>query len=78
MNHPVDLGEFKQQAAELYNQRHDTYDASDFYAKLAHRFVEFADIQSGQKILSFLKLMLKRWIFRIIVSTGFYVVAPSL
>lgn len=51
MSNQVELDEFKQQVAALYNQRSNSYDEGDFHPLLAHRLIQYAGIQRGQKIL---------------------------
>jgi ubiquinone/menaquinone biosynthesis C-methylase UbiE len=51
MSNQVELDEFKQQIADLYSQRSNTYDKGDFHPKLAHHLIEYARIERGQKIL---------------------------
>ena len=51
MSNSFELDEFKQQVAELYNQRSDSYDKGDFHPLLANRLIEYSGIHSGQKIL---------------------------
>lgn len=51
MSDRIDLDEFKQQVAELYSQRSDSYDQGDFHPLLAHHLIEYARIHRGQKIL---------------------------
>lgn len=51
MSHPIKLDEFKQQVADCYSQRSNTYDEGDFHPKLAHHLIEYAAIHRGQKIL---------------------------
>ena len=51
MSNKVELDEFKQQVAALYNQRSNSYDEGDFHPLLAHRLIEHIGIHNGQKIL---------------------------
>lgn len=51
MSNKVELDEFKQQVAALYDQRSNSYDEGDFHPLLAHRLIEHIGIHAGQKIL---------------------------
>ena len=54
MNNSLQLDEFKQQIAAMYDLRQDTYDLggeNNWHLKLAHHLVEYADIQQGDKVL---------------------------
>lgn len=51
MSNFFELDEFKQQVADLYNQRSNTYDEGDFHPKLAHHLIKHVGIHRGQKIL---------------------------
>jgi len=51
MSDKIELDDFKQQVADLYNQRSDFYDHGYFHPLLAHRLVESATIEPGQKVL---------------------------
>ncbi|MGQ4648453.1 methyltransferase domain-containing protein [Lyngbya aestuarii] len=51
MNDKIELGNFKQQVADLYSQRSDSYDQGYFHPLLAHCLVEYAAIEPGQKVL---------------------------
>ena len=51
MSNQIELDEFKQQVAELYNQRSNSYDEGDFHPLLAHHLIKHIGIHSGQKIL---------------------------
>ncbi len=51
MNKPMKLSNYKQEIADLYNQRSETYDNSDWHLQIAHRLVEHAQIHPGHKVL---------------------------
>ncbi|MGB7442008.1 MAG: methyltransferase domain-containing protein [Coleofasciculaceae cyanobacterium] len=51
MNTKIELDDFKQQVADIYSQRSETYDQGDFHPKIAHCLIEYAAIESGQKVL---------------------------
>ena len=51
MNKPIKLSNYKQEIAELYSKRSETYDNSDWHLQIAHRLVEYAQIDSGQQVL---------------------------
>lgn len=51
MSNSIKLDEFKQQVADMYSQRSNTYDEADFHPRLAHRLIEHAGIHHGQKVL---------------------------
>ena len=45
------LDEYKQQIADLYSRRSETYDQSEWHQQIAHRLVEQAQISPGQQVL---------------------------
>ncbi|WP_310485044.1 methyltransferase domain-containing protein [Chamaesiphon sp. VAR_48_metabat_403] len=45
------LAEYKQQIADLYSGRSAGYDNGEWHPRIAHRLVELANIQPGQKVL---------------------------
>jgi ubiquinone/menaquinone biosynthesis C-methylase UbiE len=51
MNQQLDLNEYKQQIADLYSRRSQTYDEGDWHPRIAHRLVEYAQISPGQQVL---------------------------
>lgn len=51
MNQELDLNEYKQQIADLYSRRGQTYDQGDWHPRIAHRLVEQAHISQGQHVL---------------------------
>ena len=51
MNQQLDLNEYKQQIADLYSCRGQTYDQGDWHPRIAHRLVEHAQIGQGQHVL---------------------------
>ncbi len=51
MSQKLELNDYKQQIAELYSRRSDTYDQGDWHPRIAHRLVELAKISRGQHVL---------------------------
>jgi ubiquinone/menaquinone biosynthesis C-methylase UbiE len=51
MSDHLALDEYKQQIADLYTRRSDTYDNGDWHPRIAHRLVEHANISRGQHVL---------------------------
>jgi len=51
MNNQIKLDEYKQQLAETYNNRSHKYDESAWHKKIAHRLVDYAQINYGQQVL---------------------------
>jgi ubiquinone/menaquinone biosynthesis C-methylase UbiE len=51
MNQQLHLNEYKQQIADLYSRRGQTYDEGDWHPRIAHRLVEHAHISQGQHVL---------------------------
>jgi ubiquinone/menaquinone biosynthesis C-methylase UbiE len=51
MTDRLKLDEYKQQIADLYSSRSAGYDNGAWHPRIAHRLVEYADIQQGQKVL---------------------------
>ena len=51
MNQQLNLNEYKQQIADLYSRRSQTYDDGDWHPRIAHRLVEHAHISRGQHVL---------------------------
>jgi ubiquinone/menaquinone biosynthesis C-methylase UbiE len=47
----IKLDQYKQQIADLYSRRSDTYDRSEWHTQIAHRLVEYAEISAGQQVL---------------------------
>ena len=50
----IQLDKFKQEIAAVYDRRKDNYDKGgkdNWHFKLAHRLVEYADLQNGQRVL---------------------------
>lgn len=45
------LNDYKQQLANIYNDRSHNYDESEWHRKIAHRLVEYAQISDGQQVL---------------------------
>ncbi|NEO98628.1 MAG: methyltransferase domain-containing protein [Symploca sp. SIO2E9] len=51
MNYQAELNDYKQQIANLYNQRSSSYDNSDWHRQIAHHLVKYAKLSPGQQIL---------------------------
>jgi len=51
MKNKIELDEFKQQLAAIYDRRSQTYDNGDFHPKLANTLIKYSKIRPGQKIL---------------------------
>lgn len=51
MTDRLKLDEYKQQIADLYSSRSASYDNGAWHPRIAHRLVEYADIQPGQQVL---------------------------
>jgi ubiquinone/menaquinone biosynthesis C-methylase UbiE len=51
MTDQLNLNQYKQQIADLYNRRSQTYDEGDWHPRIAHRLVEYAGIRRGQQVL---------------------------
>ena len=51
MTDRLKLDEYKQQIADLYSGRSAGYDNGAWHPRIAHRLVEYANIQPGQKVL---------------------------
>jgi ubiquinone/menaquinone biosynthesis C-methylase UbiE len=51
MKDRLELSEYKQQIADLYSGRSAGYDNGEWHPRIAHRLVEYANIQPGQKVL---------------------------
>lgn len=45
------LNHYKQEIANLYTQRSENYDNSNWHQKIAHRLVEYGQVNSGQQVL---------------------------
>lgn len=45
------LNEYKQQIADLYSDRSNSYDNGAWHPRIARRLVEYADIRPGQQVL---------------------------
>jgi ubiquinone/menaquinone biosynthesis C-methylase UbiE len=50
LNQPQ-LNEYKQQIADLYTCRSQTYDNSDWHLRIARRLVEYGRVSGGQRVL---------------------------
>lgn len=51
MINQLDLSDYKQGIADLYNRRSQTYDDSEWHVQICHRLLEYSHIRSGQHIL---------------------------
>ena len=51
MEKQLDLGVYKQEIADLYSGRSQTYDQNNWHLQIAHRLVEYGQVSSGQNIL---------------------------
>lgn len=51
MNNLSELDKYKQEIADLYTRRSQTYDNSDWHLQIAHRLVEYGRVSRGQKVL---------------------------
>ncbi len=51
MSKQIELDNYKQQIADLYNRRSDNYDDSQWHQRITHRLVESAQISPGQDVL---------------------------
>ena len=51
MKNQIQLDEFKQQVAQIYDRRRETYDKGDFHPRLANTLIKYARIKPGEKIL---------------------------
>lgn len=47
----IGLDNYKQQIADLYTHRSPNYDLGEWHPRIAHRLVEYAQLQPGQQIL---------------------------
>jgi ubiquinone/menaquinone biosynthesis C-methylase UbiE len=51
MINQLDLNDYKQGIADLYNRRSQTYDDSEWHLQICHRLLEYSLVSSGQHIL---------------------------
>jgi ubiquinone/menaquinone biosynthesis C-methylase UbiE len=51
MINELDLSDYKQGIADLYNRRSQTYDDSKWHLQICHRLLEYSLVSSGQHIL---------------------------
>ncbi len=51
MNPPFELNQYKQEIADLYSRRSQTYDQGDWHPRIAQRLIDYAKIKPGQKVL---------------------------
>lgn len=47
----LELNDYKQGVADLYNRRSQSYDSSDWHVQICYRLLEYSDIFYGQNIL---------------------------
>ncbi|BAZ10783.1 putative methyltransferase [Calothrix sp. NIES-4071] len=47
----LELNDYKQGVADLYDRRSQSYDSSDWHVQICHRLIEYSDISYGQNIL---------------------------
>ncbi|MGL4883155.1 MAG: class I SAM-dependent methyltransferase [Waterburya sp.] len=47
----LNLNDYKQEIADLYSQRSDKYDNSNWHWRIANRLVEYGQVNSGQRVL---------------------------
>ena len=51
MINQINLSDYKQAIADLYNRRSQTYDDSEWHLQICHRLIEYSLVSSGQHIL---------------------------
>ena len=51
MSNQPELNKYKQEIADLYTRRSQTYDNSDWHLQIARRLVEYGRVSSGQQVL---------------------------
>ena len=51
MSNPPELNKYKQEIADLYSRRSQSYDTSDWHLQIARRLVEYGQVSSGQQVL---------------------------
>lgn len=51
MTNKLELNEYKQGVATLYNQRSESYDNSDWHVQICHRLLEYSQVSDGQTVL---------------------------
>ncbi|WP_248277572.1 methyltransferase domain-containing protein [Brasilonema sp. UFV-L1] len=51
MTKQLELNDYKQQIADVYNRRSHNYDESEWHLRIAHRLVEYAQINPGYDVL---------------------------
>lgn len=51
MDNQPKLDKYKQEIADLYSRRSQTYDNSDWHLQIARRLVEYGQVSSGQQVL---------------------------
>lgn len=51
MSNQTELNQYKQEIADLYTRRSQTYDNSDWHLQIARRLVEYGRVSRGQQVL---------------------------
>lgn len=51
INNQLELSDYKQEIADLYNRRSQTYDDSGWHVQICHRLLNYSQVTSGQHIL---------------------------
>ncbi len=51
MKHQLELDDYKQEVAEFYDRRSQTYDENESLVQICHRLLEYSQIDVGQTIL---------------------------
>ena len=51
LNNQFYLSDYKQEIADLYNRRSQTYDDSDWHVQICHRLLNYSQVTAGQHIL---------------------------
>jgi ubiquinone/menaquinone biosynthesis C-methylase UbiE len=51
MSETIELDQYKQQIADLYTDRSGSYDNGSWHPRIAHRLIEYANLQAGQQVL---------------------------
>ncbi|MEG4321038.1 MULTISPECIES: methyltransferase domain-containing protein [unclassified Microcoleus] len=51
MSNQPELNKYKQEIADLYTRRSQTYDNSDWHLQIARRLVQYGRVSSGQQVL---------------------------
>ncbi len=51
MSGQIELDQYKQQIADRYTDRSSSYDNGSWHPRIAHRLIEYANLQAGQQVL---------------------------